>query len=180
MGWRLPTWNGKRAGHRRRQSACTAGYTLLEVLLSLSVLGLLLTLALPSFSRLFDELRVSRAAAEVQRALRTAQQLATAHAGQFRRVEARFSRGEGPRVELWGVPWDGLPATPLGSHTLGSDRVTVLRSGASEFTVAFASSGSPLPGHQGTVEVRNGEAVRYVVLAGVTGRVRVSHLRPGD
>ncbi len=151
------------------------GYTLLELLLTLSIVGALLALAVPSFTHLFAERRANYTAAEVQRVLRATQQLATAQAGRFRRVEARFSFGEGPRVELWGVPWqDRLPAVPLGSVGLGAPTTTVRRSGAVEFTVAFAASGSPLPGSQGTLEVSDGAAVRYVVVASVTGRVRVS------
>jgi hypothetical protein len=57
---------------------------------------------------------------------------------------------------------------------LGAPTTTVRRSGALEFTVAFAASGSPLPGSQGTLEVADGAAVRYVVVAAVTGRVRAS------
>jgi len=162
-------------GASRDTTGARGGYTLLELLLTLSILGVLLALAVPSFTRLFAERRANYTAAEVQRVLRATQQLATVQAGRFRRVEARFSFGEGPRVELWGVPWqDRMPAVPLGSVGLGAPTTTVRRSGAVEFTVAFAASGSPLPGSQGTLEVSDGAAVRYVVVASVTGRVRVS------
>jgi prepilin-type N-terminal cleavage/methylation domain-containing protein len=158
-----------------RKTTAARGYTLLELLLTLSILGVLLAVAVPSFTHLFSERRANYTAAEVQRVLRATQQLATAQAGRFRRVEARFSFGEGPRADLWGVPWqDWLPAVPLGSVGLGAPTTTVRRSGALEFTVAFAASGSPLPGSQGTLEVADGAAVRYVVVAAVTGRVRAS------
>lgn len=155
------------------------GYTLLELLLVLSILGALLALALPSFSDVLAERRTTYAAHEVQRVLRSAQQLATAHAGRFRRVEARFARHpEGVRVELWGVPWDDQPAVLLGSFAVGPATVTVRRDGASEFVVAFAASGSPGVGAQGTIEVRSAALTRYVVVAPVTGRVRISETPP--
>jgi len=177
MGW-LPEVLRRRAASRRAFGdpvPARGGYTLLELLLTLSILGVLLALAVLSFTHLFSERRADSTAAEVQRVLRATQQLATAQAGRFRRVEARFSFGEGPRAELWGVPWQGWrPAVPLGSVGLGAPTTTVRKSGALEFTVAFAASGSPLPGSQGTLEVADGPAVRYVVVAAVTGRVRVS------
>lgn len=154
------------------------GYTLLELLLSLCIVAVLVTLALPGFGRVLAERRATDAAHEVQRALRTAQQLATAHAGRFRRVEARFSYGEGPRVEMWGTPWEEQPPVLLGSVTLGHACVRVSRSGAQEFAVGFAASGSPVVGAHGTLEVRCAEAVRYVVVASVTGRIRVSQTPP--
>ncbi len=154
------------------------GYTLLELLLCLSILGALVALALPGFGHVLAERRATYAAHEVQRVLRTAQQLATSEAGRFRRVEARFSHGEQPWVELWGVPWDGQPTELLASSALAPPSVTVRRSGASQFTVAFGASGAPAVGDQGTVEVRCGDSVRYVVLAAVTGRVRVSEVAP--
>lgn len=154
------------------------GFTLLELLLCLSIVGALVALALPGFSYVLAERRVSYAAQEVQRVLRTAQQLATAQAGRFRRVEARFSHGQQPWVELWGVPWDGQPAELLASSALAPASLTVRRSGSSEFTVAFGASGAPAVGDQGTLEVRSGSSVRYVVLAAVTGRVRISQAPP--
>ncbi len=164
----------------REREVAGGGYTLLEAVLTLSILAALVAMALPSFQGTLTERRASYTAAEVQRVLRAAQQLATAQGGRFRRVEARFSHGEGPRVELWGVPWQetALPAVPLGSATLGQGRTTVRRSGVPEFTVAFAASGSPLPGSQGTLEVRDGVAVRYVLVSAVTGRVRISSSPP--
>lgn len=155
------------------------GYTLLELVLTLSILAALVALGLPSFRGLLAERRVSYSAAEVQRLLRTAQQVATAQAGRFRRVEARFSHGDGPRAELWGVPWEGTtPAVPLGSATLGPGSTTVRKSGSVNFAIGFAASGSPLPGAHGTLEVRDGAAVRYVVISAVTGRVRISSTPP--
>ncbi|MCS7236430.1 MAG: prepilin-type N-terminal cleavage/methylation domain-containing protein, partial [Armatimonadota bacterium] len=76
---------------RRQLEAVASGFTLVELLLSLSILAGLLALALPGFVHLLAERRATYAAYEVQRVLRTAQQLATAHAGRFRRVEARFA-----------------------------------------------------------------------------------------
>lgn len=154
------------------------GYTLLELLLCFSILGALVALALPGFSYALAERRVTYAAQEVQRVLRTAQQLATTQAGRFRKVEAQFSHGGQPWVELWGVPWDGQPAELLTSSALAPPSVTVRRSGASDFRVAFGASGAPAVGDQGTLEVRSGSSVRYVVLAAVTGRVRVSEVAP--
>lgn len=163
----------------RRQQVGVGGYTLLELVLTLSIVAALLVLALPGFGHLLAERRATYAAHEVQRVLRAAQQTATAHAGRFRRVEARFAdHPEGVRVELWGVPWDEQPAELLGWSRVGPPSVTVRRSGASTFTVAFAASGSVLPGSQGTVEVRSGDAARYVVVAAVTGRVRVAEVPP--
>jgi len=155
------------------------GYTLLELVLTVSIAGLLLALTLPAFSHVLAERRASYTAHEVQRVLRTAQQLASAHAGRFRRVEARFAQHpDGVRVELWGVPWDGQPAVLLGSSAVGPASVTVRRRGASEFVVAFAASGSPGVGDQGSLEVASGAVARYVVVAPVTGRVRVADTPP--
>lgn len=154
------------------------GYTLLELVLCLSILGALVALALPGFSHVLAERRVTYAAQEVQRVLRSAQQLAATQAGRFRRVEVRFSHGQQPWAELWGVPWDGQPAELLASSGLAPPSVTVRRSGSSEFTVAFGASGAPAVGDQGTLEVRSGSSARYVVLAAVTGRVRVSQAPP--
>lgn len=170
------------AGHGRLGPGAPGqhgGYTLLELVLTLSILAALVALGFPSFRGLLAERRVSYCAVEVQRVLRTAQQVATAQAGRFRRVEAKFSHGDGPRAELWGVPWQGTtPAVPLGSVTLGPASTTVSKSGALTFVVGFAASGSPLPGAHGTLEVRDGATVRHVVISAVTGRVRISATPP--
>jgi type II secretory pathway pseudopilin PulG len=169
-------WTGQSA-HRE---ACrgTGGYTLLEVTVSLAIAVTLLALALPSLRHLLAERKVVHTAAEVQRALRSAQQTASAQAGRLHRVEARFQAGDQPWVELWGVPWESAIPTLLWSRPVGPSGVQVRKGGSSAFTVGFAASGALLAGHQGTLEVRSAEAVRYVVVSPVTGRVRVSSEPP--
>ncbi len=154
------------------------GYTLLEVALSLAIAATLLGLALPSFRHLLAERKAVHAAGEVQRALRSAQLAATAEAGTLRRVEVRFQGGERPWVEVWGVPWESAVPVLLWSGPVGSSGVRVRKEGSGTFTVGFAASGSLLAGDQGTLEVRSGDAVRYVVISPVTGRVRVSSRPP--
>ncbi len=154
------------------------GYTLLEVVLSLAIATALLGLALPSVQALLAERKAVYAAGEIQRVLRTAQQTATAEAGRLRRVEARFQGEKQPWVEVWGVPWEsGIPIL-LWSGPAGLPGVQVRKDGRATFTVGFAASGSLLAGYQGTLEVRSGQAVRYVVVSPVTGRIRVSSQPP--
>ncbi len=148
------------------------GATLLELGLTLAILGILVTLAFSSFAHLRSDRLAEGVAWEVAQVLRHAQQVAVARSGAWRAVRAAFT----DRVEVRGVLPDGTETEVVASTDRFPAGVEVIPLGRP--VVEFSRSGSPTPGSNQTIEVRAGASVRYVVVGAQTGRVRISRTRP--
>ena len=53
----------------RRFQGCTQGFTLIELMIGIAILGILLVIAVPSFSRLLAEQRLRTASSELRNTL---------------------------------------------------------------------------------------------------------------
>jgi type II secretory pathway pseudopilin PulG len=148
------------------------GNTLLEIAAVLGILGVLVTLTLSGFTQVRQDRLAEGVAWEVAQTLRHAQQLAVARSGEWRAVRVRFS----DRVEVRGVWPDGAETEVVAATDRFPRGVRVIP--LSRPLIQFSRSGSPTPGSNQTIEVGAGSAVRYVVLSGQTGRVRITRTRP--
>ncbi|WP_017873117.1 GspH/FimT family pseudopilin [Candidatus Caldatribacterium saccharofermentans] len=141
------------------------GFSVLEVIIGLSLCALLLALGVPSLSRLQGESVLLGAAQQIASVIRLARIEALEAAVQtriiFDVVGNRFLfRGKDGKTRIYPVPGGiALYATNFPSNEL-----------------RFLPSGTPLCG--GTVILRTPKKRKYIIIAPVTGRVRLSDTSP--
>ena len=151
----------------------TSGYTLVELLSVLALLGLLVMLAWPRYQAMADELALRQDAAILAREFRLARQSAITYGRECAVVfkvdstsyvvrQGRDSRTITLRRGVETV-WTRFPQDPVNQGNWSACR--------------FLPLGGPLQG--GTVHLRNqrGQSL-YVVVAPVTARVRVTETDP--
>ena len=153
-----------------------SGYTLVELLSVLAILGLIAMLAWPKYQVLTDELALKQSAAALARELRLARQSAITYGRECAvvfRVESNsylVRQGEKSRTVKMhrGVKtaWSRFPEDPANPYD------------SSRSACRFLPLGTPVQG--GTVHLRNQhDQSLYVVVAPVTSRVRVTAVDPG-
>ena len=156
-----------------------SGYTFVELLSVLAILGLIALLAWPRYQALADELALRQDAAIMARELRLARQSAITYGREcavaFRPSSSTFSsttyvfrQGQNSRtINLRrGVEtaWTRFPQDPVNLGNWSACR--------------FLPLGTPNKG--GTIHLRNRRSQSlYVVVTPVTGRVRISETDPG-
>jgi len=153
-----------------------SGYTLVELLSVLAILGLIAMLAWPKYQVLTDELALKQSAAALARELRLARQSAITYGRECAvvfRVESNsylVRQGEKSRTIKMhrGVKtvWTRFPKDPANPND------------GSRSACRFLPLGTPVQG--GTVHLKNQRNQSlYVVVAPVTSRVRVTEVDPG-
>jgi len=149
-----------------------AGFSLLEALFVVAVLGILLALAFPTYQRVVMERRVQNLTREIAGLLRAAQQAAVAKSAEAACVAVKF---DGTEVQVYAVPLD-----PQGACTNAAGELLLrapgLKGGDGEIHVAeplgvsvtptgdvlvFAPSGEPSPAPF-QVTVSGGGHTRFV------------------
>ncbi|GBD30997.1 hypothetical protein HRbin32_02113 [bacterium HR32] len=136
----------------RPSESARAGFTLLETLFVVAVLGVLVALALPAYQNVLTERRVQNVAREVAADLRVAQQAAVAKSAEAKCVGVAFLSN---RVAVYVVPQDASfnCSTPTASAleaygvlmTSQDYPLGVAVSPSPGDAVAFLPSGSPYP-----------------------------------
>jgi prepilin-type N-terminal cleavage/methylation domain-containing protein len=145
------------------------GFTLVEVIVVAAVVSILLGVTVSGYRGLLAERKVERVAWEIAGALRLAQQIAVARAGEWSAVRVYLT----DRAEVRGVTPAGAETTTVSATDAFPEGVRVTRlTGCEPFEVS--GSGAPKVGCHGTIEIRRGSATRYVIITSTTGRVRVS------
>lgn len=145
----------------------------MEAIVVAAIVSVLLGMALGGYRGVLAERRVDRVAWEIAGAFRLAQQTAVARAGEWQAVRVYLT----DRAEVRGLTPAGTETTTLSATDVFPDGVRVRRlTGCEPFEVL--GSGAPRVGCQGTIEVRSGPAVRYVIVTAHTGRVRVGTSPP--
>jgi general secretion pathway protein G len=90
----------------RQRRAVVHGFTLIEVLLVMAVMGLLLALAIPSYARVVEGLRVQQAVRELVVIATEVQRYRTAH--DFRLPDSLDQLPPVPRIDPWKNPYEYL------------------------------------------------------------------------
>jgi len=96
------------ARRSRRATARPAGFTLLEVLLALAVVSVVAAMAIPSYQRYRERVRVTQAANEIASMGVTIAQFATTTRAMPETLDAV---GLGSRLDPWGRPYRYLDLT---------------------------------------------------------------------
>uniref|UniRef100_UPI0035B11C24 GspH/FimT family pseudopilin n=1 Tax=Hylemonella sp. TaxID=2066020 RepID=UPI0035B11C24 len=175
------------------------GFTIIEVMLVLAIIGVLAAVAAPSFRSMMDGNRVNTAASSLQVSLSMARSEAIRR-GSDARVYIHANSSAGEWAGGWTVFWS--KNVPTGAHvaptsdTPGSvERVEIvtLQPGISS---GVTSSVSPIPDYflfngegrlidtsgapaHRTVWFQSGDSQRYCVILSISGRARVSTVNSG-
>lgn len=140
------------------------GFTLIEILVTLLVFGLLLSLSVLTFSRFLDSLKLNGTAKQVASDLRLSQEKAmaehTMYQIAFEKEKSTYVIGkddlfEGGKVEI---------------KTIELPRRLYFEKSK---TIKFAASGFPPPGGSGTVVIRTKSGGSKKVIVSSVGRVRI-------
>ena len=153
-----------------------SGYTLVELLSVLAILGLIAMLVWPRYQVLTDELALRQAAAVMARELRLARQSAITYGSEcavvFRDDSDSYLVRQGEKSRTVKVhrgvetAWSRFPRDPTSPFD------------GSRSACRFLPLGTPVQG--GTVHLKNQrDQSLYVVVAPVTSRVRVTEVDPG-
>jgi len=151
----------------------TEAFTLLEIALVVAMVGIILSLSLPSLSKPLAYYRLKTAAGKMAQDLREVQQMAlneeSSYYGVFFAVsnnyyEVRKVESLSPKI----IKNVGLPST-----------VQLVATTFNNNYLSFTAKGTPYP-TGGTITLQDTVSGRflYVIVASVTGRVRVSSSPP--
>ncbi len=143
-----------------------AGFTLLEALFVVAILGVLLALAFPTYQRVVMERRVQNTTREIAGLLRAAQQLAVGKSADVERVIVEFQGEEVTVRAVWLDPSQHNDEPDLllrSGYTTGQGqnpmRLGVTVSAQEQLWFLPSGQASPAPF---TVEVSGGGHTRYV------------------
>ncbi len=143
------------------------GFTLIEVVLVIAILGLLSTVAVPNFKNTLAKYKLEMAAKELAQNIQLAQQKAITRGNICKIVldlhkkdnYMVLSGGRGKMIKLPpGVYFDWTTYYDVNN------------------TIVFNPTGAPNRG--GTVAITNGKDTLYVIVLLSTGRVRIGHTPP--
>ncbi len=157
---------------RRLSTVGCAGFSLIEALLVVSILGILLALAFPTYQRVVMERRVQNTAREIAGLLRAAQQLAVAKSAEVASVVVKF---QGDEVSVYVRPREGNGDQLVLASGYTAGQLKPVRLGvtvspqASELSFLPSGEATPAPF---TVTVSGGGHTRYVCV-NAAGLVRV-------
>lgn len=144
------------------------GFTLIELVLTLCIIGILASIAIPDFKATLEDYRLKNAATEIASDIRLIQQRAISEGNIFKIIfdlnkRDRYHVAQGTRILKTAYLPDGviLEGTSLGGG----------------HQIVFTESGAPSPAGSITLKNKRGER-RYVIVAVATGRVRISENPP--
>lgn len=145
------------------------GYTLIELMGVISIMGVLLALAVPSYHGQIKQDRLDLTAAQIASDIRSTQQLALAE--------------ESPQYKIAFYPAENKYTVCLGTKEIKTvimpPGIKLKSTNFVDSTLRFSTRGISTVG--GTITLACGERNKFVVVASVTGRVRVSDTYPnGD
>lgn len=94
---------------------CPKGYTLLEVLIVMALIGVFVAIILPDFNRVIPEMKVDKAAHKLAADLRFAQQTAITRMAYVRFLLNPAGLPNGYRTEVWDRDYvsTGIPGEPV-------------------------------------------------------------------
>jgi Tfp pilus assembly protein FimT len=150
------------------------GFSILEVLFVLLIVTTLLALTVTGMQEALARMRVNTTAHQVAGYLRLAREMAVARGGEWECVRVHFTGRVEIRPVLRESGEEGEPAFVSQAFAPG---VTVRPLGARQ-PIRFHASASPAVGSNQRVEIRSRQAVKYVVISPVIGRVHVSDKPP--
>ncbi|NPV44651.1 MAG: prepilin-type N-terminal cleavage/methylation domain-containing protein [Firmicutes bacterium] len=144
------------------------GFTLIELVLTICILGFLVSIVIPNFKGTLEDYRLKNAAMEIASEIRLIQQRAISEGDIFKIIfdlnnRDRYHVARGTRILKTAYLPDGviLEGTSLGGG----------------HQIVFTESGAPVPAGSITLKNKRGER-RYVIVAVATGRVRISENPP--
>lgn len=148
--------------NRSRNSYKSEGFTLLETLIVLTLMGVMLTILLPDFGRILDDSKLNTAAVELSQNIRMVQQKAVSDNGKniYKIVfdlnrKDRYQIHQGFIVKIIYLP----------------SGITFEWTNFSKKQLIFYASGAPEEG--GTVAIKNKNKMLYVIVRPATGFVRI-------
>lgn len=153
---------------KRHLSLCGCGFTLVEIVVALSLFSILLAIAIPQWGTLLPTFRLNSAARQIQSELNRVKARAVSENTNFRLVflAASYSieRDNGTGYETTG---EGKPLPE------GIDVRSTTTS-----TLGFTARGTATPGTGGTVKLCNIKEAGKNVVVSSTGRIRIC--KPGS
>ncbi|MCG0277592.1 MAG: prepilin-type N-terminal cleavage/methylation domain-containing protein [Thermanaeromonas sp.] len=153
--------------------AASSGFTLIELALVVSIIGIILHISLPFFIKPLGYYRLKTSAGKMAQDLREVQQRALNEESSYYNIffalggsyyEVRKAESVSPKV----IKTVALPST-----------VKIAATTFSNNSLSFTAKGTPYP-RGGTVTLQDAVSGRllYVIVASVTGRIRVSSSPP--
>ena len=148
---------------------CMAGFTLIEILIALTIMGIVLMIVVPVFNSVLSTLMLNSAANQLAADIRLQQQRAISGDTDAVTYYILFD----PEQEIYylsaGVNTLKTVTLPAGVDLLGTN--------FSNNRLAFNLKGIPLPGGHVTLQ-QSRSRNRYVIISSVIGRVRVDTVPP--
>jgi len=144
------------------------GFTLVELLIVLALMSVLLTMAVPTFNRVYENIKLNADAQQMASVLRLARQEAV-YSGQAK-IVVFYTQSTKYKFIGKSSYWFNSGVNYAGSTTFTTRY-------ANKPACIFNPSGAPSGG--GTVTIENSSNVkRYIIVNPVAGRVRVSEEPP--
>lgn len=144
------------------------GFTLIELLTTMTILGILLMLAVPTYNNYLTEKRLDSAAMQIASDIRHVQQLAVATENY--NYQVKFNQNSGHYQTMLGLKVLSRIFLPDGVSIYD---VYFNNDYQNKHILCIDAKGIPHPigGH---VILFAGEKMKYVIVASITGRVRIS------
>jgi type IV fimbrial biogenesis protein FimT len=151
-------------------------FTLLELLVTLVMIGLIVTLAAPAFAEIIDNQRRQDAAQQLASGIRTARTEAILRSRPvvIRAIDGRWGNG-------WQIIVEGDAENPVWLERRRSGKVPIVGNGRIRQQIRFGALGTPygngfVAGTLSICDAKQAQSHRQVIMAS-TGRVRIESIK---